>query len=204
MSSTSPQVTGSSAIILPALITGAGERAAWRFLEFFTANIRNKHTRAAYTQAAGAFLRWCERRGITRIEDEQPVHVAGYTFLNSIDVSHVVGLRDRAFVAVMISAFARLSAVIGLKVEDYFPLKKRWRLRLREKGGKVTRWAAITSSSNFWMRISRPPESATTKRGRCSAPRSAGRASCLIGQCRASMRGTWCSAVPKMRGWKQP
>src|SRR5580704_7420977 len=63
---------------LPALITGAGERAAWRFLEFFTVNIRNKNTRAAYGQAAGAFLRWCEGRGITRIEDVQPVHVAGY------------------------------------------------------------------------------------------------------------------------------
>ena len=63
---------------LPALIAGAGERAAWRFLEFFTVNIRNKNTRAAYGQAAGAFLRWCEGRGITRIEDVQPVHVAGY------------------------------------------------------------------------------------------------------------------------------
>src|SRR3984957_17477851 len=64
--------------VLPALITGAGERAAWRFLEFFTVNIRNKNTRAAYGQAAGAFLRWCEGRGITRIEDVQPVHVAWY------------------------------------------------------------------------------------------------------------------------------
>src|ERR1700722_4151753 len=64
--------------VLPALITGAGKKAAWRFLEFFTVNIRNQNTRAAYGQAAGAFLRWCEGRGITRIEDVQPVHVAGY------------------------------------------------------------------------------------------------------------------------------
>src|SRR5207253_1900502 len=33
---------------LPAAIERAGERAVWRFLEFFTANIRNKNTRAAY------------------------------------------------------------------------------------------------------------------------------------------------------------
>ena len=26
---------------LPAAIAGAGEKAAWRFIEFFTANIRN-------------------------------------------------------------------------------------------------------------------------------------------------------------------
>src|SRR3984885_9899295 len=64
--------------ILPALIAGAGKKAAWRFIEFFTVNIRNKNTRAAYGQAAGAFLRWCEDRGITCIEDVQPVHVAGY------------------------------------------------------------------------------------------------------------------------------
>jgi hypothetical protein len=45
---------------LPSLIAGAGKRAAWRFVEFFTVNIRNKNTRAAYARAAGDFLRWCE------------------------------------------------------------------------------------------------------------------------------------------------
>lgn len=58
-------------------------------------------------------------------------------FLQSIDTSHVVGLRDRAFIGIMVYAFARVSAVVNLKVEDYFPLKKRWWLRLSEKGGKV-------------------------------------------------------------------
>ena len=58
-------------------------------------------------------------------------------FLKSIDTAHVVGLRDRALIGVMVYAFARVSAVVSLKVEDYFPLQKRWWLRLREKGGKV-------------------------------------------------------------------
>ena len=141
-----------------------------RFVEFFTVNIRNKNTRAAYGQAAGAFLRWCEGRGIMRIEDVRPVHVAGYIeqlqasrkaptvkqhlacirmlfdwlvtgqvlpanpahavrgprhsvirgatavmssqetseFLKSIDTTHLVGLRDRAFIGVMVYAFARV------------------------------------------------------------------------------------------------
>jgi integrase/recombinase XerD len=57
--------------------------------------------------------------------------------LDSMDASTVVGLRDRAIVAVMASTFARVSAVVGLKVEDYYPQKKRWWLRLREKNGKV-------------------------------------------------------------------
>jgi site-specific recombinase XerD len=46
----------------------------------------------------------------------------------------VVGLRDRAL---MTYSFARISAVIGMKVEDYFPNGKRWWVRLDEKGGKV-------------------------------------------------------------------
>jgi len=37
---------------LPALITAAGEPASRRFVEFFTANIRNPHTRRAYGQQA--------------------------------------------------------------------------------------------------------------------------------------------------------
>ena len=63
---------------LPALIAGAGKRAAWRFVEFFTVNIRNPNTRAAYGRAAGAFLRWCEGQGITSLAEVQPVHVAAY------------------------------------------------------------------------------------------------------------------------------
>ncbi len=36
-----------------ALIPAPGERAGVRFLEFFAANIRNPHTRRAYSRAAG-------------------------------------------------------------------------------------------------------------------------------------------------------
>jgi site-specific recombinase XerD len=62
----------------PALITGAGERAHVRFVEFFTANIRNRNTRRAYSQAVAEFLVWCERRRVPSITAVQPVHVAGY------------------------------------------------------------------------------------------------------------------------------
>src|SRR4051812_35123087 len=193
------QLTSVEKAALPMLISGAGKQAAWRFLEFFTVNIRNKNTRAAYAQAANTFLRWCEGRGITRIEDVQPVHVAAYIeelgkvrkaptvkqhlayirmlfdwlvtgqivasnpahavrgtrysvskgktpvisseearqLLDSMDGSNLVRLRDRAFIVVMVYSFARISAVIGLKVEDYCPQQKRWWLRLHEKNGKV-------------------------------------------------------------------
>lgn len=56
--------------------------------------------------------------------------------LNSIDVSHVVGLRDRALIATMFFSFARISAVLAMQVEDYFSKGKRYWLRLHEKGGK--------------------------------------------------------------------
>ena len=56
--------------------------------------------------------------------------------LDSNDVSHVVGLRDRALIATMIFSFARIGAVLGMKVSDYFPKGKRFWLRLHEKGGK--------------------------------------------------------------------
>ena len=38
--------------MLPAVIAALGERAGRRFIEFFTANIRNPNTRKAYYRAA--------------------------------------------------------------------------------------------------------------------------------------------------------
>ncbi len=63
---------------MPALIERAGKEASLRFLEFFTVNIRNPNTRAAYGRAAGAFLQWCEDHGIAELCKLQPVHVAAY------------------------------------------------------------------------------------------------------------------------------
>ena len=57
--------------------------------------------------------------------------------LTGMDVSTVVGLRDRAIIAVMTYTFARVGAVVALTVEDYFPQKKRWWLRLHKKNGKL-------------------------------------------------------------------
>jgi site-specific recombinase XerC len=182
---------------VPTLIGAAGEQASRRFLEFFTVNIRNPNTRAAYAQACGQFLGWCEQRGL-RLETLEPMWVAAYIeglgkvrqpqtvkqhlaairmlfdwlvvgqvlrhnpahavrgprysiskgktpvldakdarrLLDSIDTSQVIGLRDRALIGTMVYSFARVSAVVGMRVEDYYPNGKRWWLRLHEKGGK--------------------------------------------------------------------
>ncbi|MFO7902238.1 MAG: tyrosine-type recombinase/integrase [Pirellulaceae bacterium] len=59
------------------LFIAAGDDAAKRFVEFFTANIRNPHTREAYYRAACYFSAWCEHRDLA-LADIQPVHVAAY------------------------------------------------------------------------------------------------------------------------------
>ncbi|MGH7079990.1 MAG: tyrosine-type recombinase/integrase [Acetobacteraceae bacterium] len=56
--------------------------------------------------------------------------------LDSIDTSTLIGLRDRALISVMPFAFARIGAVVAMRVEDYYPASKRWWVRLHEKGGK--------------------------------------------------------------------
>jgi site-specific recombinase XerD len=58
------------------------------------------------------------------------------TLLESIDLSTLVGLRDRALIALLIYTFARVSAAIGMNVEDYYVQGRRSWVRLHEKGGK--------------------------------------------------------------------
>jgi integrase len=47
----------------------------------------------------------------------------------------LVGLRDRALIAVMVYSFARINAVLEMKVRDYFVQGRRGWVRLHEKGG---------------------------------------------------------------------
>lgn len=53
-------------------------RAAERFWDFFTANIRNPHTRRAYYNAACKFSQFCAGRRVFDLEKVKPVHVAAY------------------------------------------------------------------------------------------------------------------------------
>ena len=62
---------------LPSLIRAAGTHAERRFLEFFTAHIRNPGTRAVYGRAVGQFCRWCEEKGVG-LKEVSPFAVAAY------------------------------------------------------------------------------------------------------------------------------
>jgi site-specific recombinase XerD len=214
---------------VPAIVAEAGDDAAKWFLEFFTATIRNRNTRAAYAQAVGQFLRWCEARRL-RLRDIEPMTVAAYvellqhraqqplaapsvkqhlaaikvlfdwlvsgrvldanpaasvrgpkyviklgkthvlsagdarTLLDSIPLKigpepeegeednrppDLVGLRDRALIAVMCFSFARIGAVVLMKGEDYYQNGKRWWLRLHEKGGKFHELPAHHNAEDY-------------------------------------------------------
>lgn len=64
-------------LIVPAFIADHGEHAARRFVEFFTANIPNDNTRAAYARAVARFFHWCETKGIG-LHQVEPIAVAAY------------------------------------------------------------------------------------------------------------------------------
>ena len=79
-----PAVLGSSVVAIdgsaapvPALIADLGDQASWRYVEFFTANIRNLNTRRAYLRACSRFFAWCEGRGL-ELGTIRSVHIAAY------------------------------------------------------------------------------------------------------------------------------
>lgn len=63
---------------LPALVATSGEQAAERFVDFFTSNIRNRHTREAYGRAVNEFLRWCEAHRVRSLTEVKSLHVAAW------------------------------------------------------------------------------------------------------------------------------
>lgn len=205
---TTPARIAAHQVVIPEAIADAGEGAAHRFFEFFTANIRNPNTRRAYHRAALAFFAWTQGRGLA-LAAIRPPHVAAYVeeqlargqsrpsvkqdlaalrmlfdwlvvgqvvptnpaasvrgpkhvvktgktpvldkdemrdLFRSIPVEKgfpdgrteplLVGLRDRALIALMSYSFARVGAAVAMRVEDYFVKGRRSWVRLHEKGGK--------------------------------------------------------------------
>ena len=162
----------SATMVVPAMVADLGEAAALRFIDFFTANIRNSNKRAAYAVAVRSFFRWLEARGIRELGAVRTHHISAYVevlsrsykpptvkqhlasirmlfdwlivgqvvgqnpaaavrgpkhvikkgktpvldgdearrLLDSIDTGTVVGLPDRALIALLIYTFARVSA----------------------------------------------------------------------------------------------
>ena len=62
---------------IPAIARRAGPQAAERLVEFFTAQIRNANTRAAYATAVTRFFTWCDAHGLD-LAHISPIAVATY------------------------------------------------------------------------------------------------------------------------------
>src|SRR5271170_7640587 len=77
-----------SAMLVPKLIADAGENASLRFLDFFSANIRNPNTRAAYAVAVRAFFAWLDSKHVWPLAAVRTHHVSAYI--------EVLGRRYRA------------------------------------------------------------------------------------------------------------
>jgi site-specific recombinase XerD len=182
---------------VPQVVARHSQRAAIRFLTFFTDTIRNANTRTAYHRNACQFFLWCEQRGLDfdriksfhisayiegllgcrakssvkqhlaslrmlydwlvvgQIVAVNPAHAVrgprlvvkkGKTpvltedqakqLLGAIDTTNVVGLRDRALIALLGLTFARIDAAVQMDVKDYYINGTRRWIRLHEKGGK--------------------------------------------------------------------
>ena len=57
--------------------------------------------------------------------------------LDAIETDSLIGLRDRALIGLMVYTFARVGAVLMMRVEDYFVQGRRGWVRLHEKDGKL-------------------------------------------------------------------
>ena len=101
-----------------------------------------------------------------------PVLSAGEarTLLDSIDLSRPSGLRDRALLATMVYSFARVGAMVGMNVEDYYRQGKRWWLRLHEKGGKFHQVPAHHNAEAYLDAYLEAAGSAMRRAPRCGAP----------------------------------
>src|SRR5580704_16274494 len=56
--------------------------------------------------------------------------------LSSLDTSHVIGLRDRAILAILVYTSSRAGAVAKLKCGNLYNAGNQWMLHFAEKGGK--------------------------------------------------------------------
>jgi site-specific recombinase XerD len=86
----------------------------------------------------------------SRTEGKTPAFVEGEVqkLLGAIETSTHTGLRDRALLGTLAYTFARIGAVVNLKIEDYYPSGKRFLLRLKRKAAKKRSCPSTTSSKS--------------------------------------------------------
>jgi integrase/recombinase XerD len=89
--------------------------------------------------------------------------------LSSLDTAHVVGLRDRAILAILIYTSARAGAVATLKRGSFYQAGNQWMLHFAEKGGSPARFRSAMISGYSLRSTSTLPGCATRPKTRpCS------------------------------------
>jgi len=188
------------AFLVPTVIQNSGETASKRFIEFFTATIRNTNTRQAYAQSCRQFFDAMRTLDLSLTQIE-PVHVALYieqlgkdksaptikqhlaairqlfdylvigqiiptnpaasvkspkhvvtegktpiltdeeirSLFGQFDEHSLIDVRDRALLSIMLYSFARVGAVVKLRVRDFYRQSTKAWFVLDEKGGKQNR-----------------------------------------------------------------
>jgi len=179
---------------LPAIVEAGGLPAWHAWQDFFSASLRNVHTRAAYRRAVIRFFEWLpkgvslpeitpamvgayfDKHGgsaptrklhlaalralfdllVTRhiiainpaasVRGERYQVIEGKTpeitiqqatlLIHSINTGRVVGLRDRAIIAMLVFTAARAGAVARLRLKHFVDDGTQYTLRFEEKGGK--------------------------------------------------------------------
>ena len=91
--------------------------------------------------------------------------------LAAIDTGTLAGRRDRALVSVMLYSVARVSAVIGMRRQDYFRQERQGWLRLHEKGGHAARRPGPPSGGRGARRLPRGGRARRRRSSRASTRR---------------------------------
>jgi len=76
------------------------------------------------------------KHSVARGKTRMPTREEAKQLLAAIPMDTVVGLRDRALIGTLFFTFARVCAATAMRVGDYYPVGKRWWVRLHEKGGR--------------------------------------------------------------------
>ncbi len=181
---------------LPEVVKAAGHASAFAYEEFLFGEIRNPHTRRAYSHAVNRLFAWMRAQNIT-LQEVSPRDISSYLdslvlaapskklhraalnhffdfqvkrhavvlnpvssvrnekhsvdedgrtpeisvkdakkLFGSIDISNVVGLRDRAILATIAYSGSRIGALARITLGDFYQESEQWMLKLHTKGGK--------------------------------------------------------------------
>jgi len=90
--------------------------------------------------------------------------------LDAIETDTLIGLRDRALIALLVYSFSRVGAAIKMRVEDFYTQGRRGWVRLHEYSGKQHEMPAHHNLDAYLESMWPPPALPRIAKGRCSAP----------------------------------